>query len=135
MKPVLRVPTELRVKHPSSGRARIPFLQRCKVTAPGGLEQSGLICDLSTAGIYVRMDPLPEWHSVVHVTFDLLPGDPFPMQLDAEVAWLNDPAEPRVPELPPGVGLRFVDSSPEATARIASLVKASITGPTLFPSE
>ena len=133
-KPTLRVPTELRVKLPTSGRARIPFLQRCKVKGPDGREHAGLICDLSTAGIYVRIDPLPEWHTVVHVTFELLPGDPMPMQVDAEVAWLNDPAEPRVPELPPGAGLRFVETSPEAAARIAALVKASVNGPTHFPN-
>jgi hypothetical protein len=131
-KTTLRVPSDFRMRQPLSGNVRIPFLQRCRVSGPDG-EQQGLICDLSTAGIYVRLDRLPDWGTVVHVTFDLFPGDPIPMQVDAEVVWQNVPEQPRVPDLPPGCGLRFVQTSPGDAARIAALVTAS-TSTSFFPA-
>lgn len=128
----LRVPTDMRLREPASGKLRIPFLQRCVVSDPEG-EQPGLVCDLSTAGVYVRLDRIPERGTVVHVRFDLFPGDPLPMQVDAEVAWRNGPDDRSVPELPQGCGLRFLSTAPEDAERVAALVKAATTTAT-FPA-
>src|SRR4051812_19996842 len=119
----IRVPTEVRVRAPRSGHLRIPFLQHCQVTGPVG-DQTGLICDLSTTGVYVRLERLPPAGATVRVAFQLFPGDPRPLEVEAEVMWHNEPVAPRIPHLPPGCGLRFTQVSPEDAARIAGLVQA-----------
>lgn len=122
----IRLPVKLYVRQPRSGILRIPFLQPCQLASASG-EQTGLVCDLSTAGVYVRLDRLPPPGERVDVSFQLFPGDPLPLQAQAEVAWVNEPESPRLPDLPPGCGLRFLHMSPEDALRVSELVKAALT--------
>jgi len=120
---IAKVPTTWKVKEPRSGRARIPFVQRCTVTEPRG-ECKALICDLSVAGAYVRLDPPPRRGATLGLSFHLFPADPQPVVATAEVVWRNAPDSPRVADLPPGCGLRFLDISADDSDRIAALVHA-----------
>lgn len=117
----LRVPAAWRIREPRSGLVRIPFVSRCRME---GIRHTadGLICDLSAAGLFVAMEPVPAPAEHFRVSF-ALPGDE-PVEVDAMVMWRNAGASPRMPDLPTGCGLRFLALPPEARGRIETLVKA-----------
>jgi hypothetical protein len=117
----LRVPGAWRVREPHSGHLRIPFVQRCVLQGMQGTRDA-LICDLSAAGLYVAIDPVPEVETLFRLALQL-PGDD-PLDADATVAWRNVGPNPRIPELPVGCGLRFIDLSTRDRERIEGLVKA-----------
>jgi hypothetical protein len=121
------LPTGLKVRQPRSGLLRIPFMRRCAIVGPMGRQQ-GLICDISTAGAYVRLHGELDPGATVQLSFEIFTGEQ-PVVVEAAVMWQN--ADPRrVPELPPGCGLRFVQMSARDEARVAALVK----GYTALPS-
>ena len=67
--------------------------------------------DLSRGGAFVEMDdPLPVGARFL-MTFELPGSDP--VEVEAEVAWIFR-LEDSVADLPPGMGVRFVDLSDEA---------------------
>jgi len=68
--------------------------------------------DISTGGLYVQTDfPLPVNESL---TLRLsLPDQKGMVSCNARVAWVNSKANPRKPDLPPGMGIQFVDISLE----------------------
>ncbi len=117
------VPTAWRIRQPHSGASRIPFVQRCRMHGPTG-EREGLICDLSTIGLFVRVDPVPPPGALFQVEFRLFPSDEQAVRSYAVVAWQNPAGTPRVRELPPGCGLRFLDLMATDRERIESLVRA-----------
>ena len=118
-----RVPTVWKVKAPRSGLPRIPFVQRCRLRDVDG-EHDGLICDLSPAGVFVRMEPVLPKGALLGVSFRLFPSDEEPVRATAEVVWQNDPDAPSVADLPPGCGLRFLDLPEADSHRIDVLVRA-----------
>ena len=130
----MRVPTEWRVRQPFSGRVRIPFVQHCRVEESGRLVPGGLLCDLSTAGAYLRLHPAPRAGARLTLSFSLFPGDELPIVAQAEVCWLNVPDALRVPGLPPGCGLRFVGLEPHDLDRIQGLVAAYQSAPLTTPA-
>jgi hypothetical protein len=117
------VPTSWRIRQPRSGASRIPFVQRCQLVGPGG-ERAALICDLSAVGLYVRIDPAPPQGALFQVLFRLFPSDERPMRAHAVVAWQNPAGVPRVRDLPPGCGLRFLDLPATDAERVEALVRA-----------
>ena len=64
--------------------------------------------DMSTGGLYVQTDfPLPVDENL---TLRLsLPDQKGMISCKARVAWVNPKENPRKPELPPGMGIQFVD--------------------------
>jgi uncharacterized protein (TIGR02266 family) len=68
--------------------------------------------DLSAGGLYVQTDfPLDVDESL---TLRLsLPGQQGMVSCKARVAWINPKKNPRKPDLPPGMGIQFVDLSLE----------------------
>jgi uncharacterized protein (TIGR02266 family) len=68
--------------------------------------------DLSTGGLYVKTDyPLPADESLT-LRFTL-PDQHRMVTCKARVAWVNPKKNPRKPELPPGMGIQFVELSLE----------------------
>lgn len=68
--------------------------------------------DLSTGGVYVKTDfPLPVDESLT-LRFTL-PDQQRMVSCRARVAWVNPRENPRKPELPPGMGIQFVELSLE----------------------
>ena len=64
--------------------------------------------DLSTGGLYVKTDyPLPTGESLT-LRFTL-PDQHRMVTCKARVAWVNPKKDPRKPELPPGMGIQFVE--------------------------
>jgi uncharacterized protein (TIGR02266 family) len=80
-------------------------------TAPQKL-LSEFSVDLSAGGLYVQTDfPLDVDESLtLRLT---LPGQQSMVSCNARVAWVNQKEHPRKPELPPGMGIQFVDLSLE----------------------
>lgn len=68
--------------------------------------------DLSAGGLYVQTDfPLEvDENLTLRLT---LPGQQSMVSCNARVAWVNPKQNPRKPELPPGMGIQFVDLSLE----------------------
>lgn len=68
--------------------------------------------DMSTGGLYVKTAfPLPVDESLtLRLT---LPDQKGMVSCNARVAWVNPKENPRKPELPPGMGIQFVDLSLE----------------------
>jgi uncharacterized protein (TIGR02266 family) len=68
--------------------------------------------DMSTGGLYVQTDfPLPvDENLTLRLT---LPDQKGMVSCRARVAWVNPKENPRKPELPPGMGIQFVDISLE----------------------
>ena len=120
------LPTDLKIRQPRSGPVRIPFMRRCVITGPLNRQQ-GLICDISTAGMYVRLHGELEPGTTVQVSFDLFSGEP-PVEAEAAVMWQNSESS-RVRELPPGCGLSFLRMDPDDAARVAALVKGYTAKP------
>ena len=121
-----QLPTDLKLRQPWSGPLRIPFVRHCSIDGPLNRQQ-GLVCDISTAGAYVRLHGELEPGTVVWISFEILPGE-LPLVAEAIVAWQN--VEPRrIPELPPGCGLRFSSMSPRDAERIKSVVDGYATLP------
>jgi hypothetical protein len=119
-----QLPTGLKLRQPWSGPRRIPFVRHCSIDGPLNRQQ-GLVCDLSTAGAYVRLHGELEPGTVVWISFEIFAGE-LPLVAEAIVAWQN--VEPRrIPELPPGCGLRFSGMGPRDAARIKAVVEGYTT--------
>ena len=68
--------------------------------------------DLSTGGLYVKTDfPLP-LDETLTLRFTL-PDHKGMVTCKARVAWVNPKKNPRKPDLPPGMGIQFVELSLE----------------------
>jgi Tfp pilus assembly protein PilZ len=91
--------------HPRAAASRIPYIQPCLLTTPTGATQA-VVCNLSTLGLYVAVDPIPPFDTRVLVTFPL-PRAPEPLDVECEVAWINPDEPAEVDSLPTGCGLRF----------------------------
>jgi len=108
------------INQPTTGHVRIPFVTGCTLATPQG-ELRGSLCNLSTRGVYVAVDPVPDLDTSVLVSFQL-PDDDEPFERGAVCAWINSAHAPRMRALPPGCGLRFVGLSAADVARLEQVV-------------
>jgi hypothetical protein len=105
---------------PRSGHVRVPYMQRCQLV----IEQRpylGLVCNVSTLGVYVATDPVPPLSTRVDVSF-VLPRDSHRFEATSTVTWRNTEDDRRVDSLPFGCGLRFDGLAAERRARLERLV-------------
>ena len=105
-----------------TGFNRVPFVAGCMLQTANG-RIFGLTCNLSTLGLYMSGEPLPERYESVRVRF-ALPDGGEPIDAEAKVTWINETPPEAIGELPVGFGLRFVSLAPEAVRRLAALVAA-----------
>ncbi len=105
---------------PQIEKVRIPFVAPCVVAGQGGPTR-GNVCNLSTEGIYVTIDPIPAPGEAVIVSFRL-PGQEELFERAAKVAWVNPEGPDRMRALAPGCGLRFVNLSPTDQVVLTDLV-------------
>jgi Tfp pilus assembly protein PilZ len=121
-----RLPFGIGAATPQSGYVRVPFIQRSKIVDAGTV-RSAVVCNISTLGAYVTIDPIPPRDSVVEVAF-LLPGDPRTFRCRATVAWQNPLLPQKVDSLAPGCGLRFDDVPHVDRLRLERVVRDYCTG-------
>lgn len=81
---------------------------------------TGLTRDISSGGIFVATGVTYEVGDRIHIKF-LLPGRNLPMDVEAQVRWVRDPRTMRT-DAPEGMGLKFVNLTPEAKAAIAEFL-------------
>jgi len=108
------------ISQPFSGAKRVAFVQPCHVAA-GGAEAEGTIRNISVLGVYLAVEPIPKAGEALRLRFDL-PEGAGTVEVDAEVAWRNTPQRRKVPSLPPGCGLRFIDLGDRDRRRLEALV-------------
>ena len=82
---------------------------------------TGFSCNVSEGGLFVATYRVRDVGSLVEITFTL-PGDETPIVARTEVRWVRHHVNGS--SVPPGMGLSFVDISPESVARISSFIKA-----------
>ena len=114
------LPLGIGAKPPRSGHVRVPYLQRCQIVTADH-PQVGIVCNLSTLGVYVAVDPVPALGAQVEVSF-MLPRETRRFESGATVAWRNTGEPRQVDSLPPGGGLCFNDLPSEHRARLERLV-------------
>lgn len=105
---------------PSQEKLRVPFVAPCVVSGAAGPSR-GSVCNLSTDGIFVAVDPIPAEGEAVIVAFRF-PGQAEAFERTAVVAWRNDDGPQRTFALPLGCGLRFVNLSEGDRTLLAGLV-------------
>jgi hypothetical protein len=108
------------VPPPHTGLIRIPYVQPCLLVGADGTWE-GVVCNLSLAGAYVTVDPIPPKAERLRLLFKT-PGHELPLQIDTEVVWENADEPRRAEGLPPGCGIRFVELTLDARERIEDLV-------------
>jgi hypothetical protein len=106
---------------PHSGFTRIPYVQPCRLVTETGATRA-VVCNLSTLGVYVALDPIPPFESRVRISF-ALPQHSDPLELECVVAWVNPDEPMEVESLPTGCGLRFVMLPGEWRLRIERLIE------------
>jgi uncharacterized protein (TIGR02266 family) len=86
---------------------RFPVRMEVSFAALSGTIQSGCSIDLNTGGMFLATDHLHPSGTMLYMDF-ILPGEGKQIRCPAEVAWLNGPIERKKPQLPNGMGVRFV---------------------------
>lgn len=77
--------------------------------------------DISTGGLYLKTELPLSVNEHISLIFHL-PDRIDPVTCNAKVAWTNPTIGNRKPELPPGVGVEFIDLTPEELSAISSLI-------------
>jgi Tfp pilus assembly protein PilZ len=95
------------VPAPHTGFIRVPYVEPCLLVSDQGTRE-GVLCNLSRAGAFVTLEPIPPLGEQVRLFFKT-PGRPEPVVIDGEVAWINSEGSPKARSLPPGCGVRFLD--------------------------
>ncbi|HXU81703.1 MAG TPA: TIGR02266 family protein [Polyangia bacterium] len=81
---------------------------------------TGLTQDISSGGLFVSTHKLRKIGQRMMVKFGL-PGSPQPVMVECEVRWLREPGplhDHRSVDHPPGMGLKFLNLSPESRTAI-----------------
>jgi uncharacterized protein (TIGR02266 family) len=84
---------------------------------------SGFSVDLSTGGLYLKTTFPFEVDEELILKFSFLGQEEKAVSYRARVAWVNHQNNPHKPESPPGVGVQFVDLSPENLTSILSFIE------------
>jgi Tfp pilus assembly protein PilZ len=121
-----QLPLGIGAPPPDSGYIRVPYIQRCKLTE-AGVMRSAVLCNISTLGAYVTLDPVPALGTSVEITL-LLPGDSRTFRARATVSWLNPNPTLGVTSLAPGCGLRFDDLPHSDRLRVERVVRDYCSG-------
>lgn len=108
------------VAAPHSGFMRIPYVEPCLLVGDSG-SWEGVLCNLSSVGAYVTLDPAPPAGCRARLYFKT-PDKEEPLSIQCEVAWLNPDASPRATDLPAGCGVQFTDLDESARAEIELLI-------------
>jgi hypothetical protein len=118
-------------------RFRVYLPAMVEAVPPGGRRAIGMAANLSLTGAYVASPVLFPVGAPLRLSL-VLPltlGAPELHRLTAEVRvrWANDPAAPKAPGLPGGMGLEFVGLAPAARAHLQALLDRRLAAPDWDP--
>ena len=103
--------------------------KRCNIRIPVnfGMISGGILndysIDLNMGGMFLSTEFLLEAGTLLHMDF-ALPGDETVIKCKAIVAWVNGPEARRKPQLPNGMGVRFLDLNPEEEEAIRKCIES-----------
>lgn len=80
----------------------------------GGVERHGLCVDISSGGMFLRIDPRAGKGELLPLRLRLPDQARTVVELTGRVAWVNLPNAPLKPHYPSGYGLEFIDISEAA---------------------
>ncbi len=103
---------------------RIPLIRKCIVRSPSG-EVTGVLCNMSVAGAYVGMQPIPNVGDIVTLEF-VLPGNDVPVVIDAQFIWRNAVRKSPIHSLPVGGGARFYGLGENERRRLQETIRSYI---------
>ena len=103
---------------------RIPLIRGC-VVRDRDTEITGLMCNMSIAGAYIGMAPIPNVGDIVSLEF-LLPGNDLPIVVDAQFIWRNAVRKSPIHSLPVGGGARFVGLGVNERRRLEQTIRGYI---------
>jgi len=83
---------------------------------------SGFSVDFSTGGLFLKTDFPLNVDENITLIFSL-PDQEKSVSCKARVTWVNDDKDPCKSELPPGVGVQFVDLSSEELMSISRFIE------------
>ena len=105
-----------------SSLERVIFEARIKYNSSPEIQLSGLSCNLSKGGLYLRTQLSLEADDTLSLSFSL-PGQE-PISCDARVAWTNFAKNKRKPDYATGVGLQFLNLDAEDLAKLEKFIDA-----------
>jgi len=110
---------------------RVDCFEPCFIAGEAVMETS--TCNVSTKGVFVKLDPLPEPGTHLWISFSL-PKEEAPIAAEVRVVWQNPPSDgsglgSRAPKLPPGCGLEFLDIEETDLERIRAHVAQRVSKP------
>jgi Tfp pilus assembly protein PilZ len=113
---------------------RIPCEEPCFIAGEAVVQATTR--NVSTKGVFVVLDPLPELGAHLLISFSL-PDEPEPIGTLVRVVWQNPPSGvagrgSRAPQMPPGCGLEFVDIDEPDLERIRAHVTARVAAKELI---
>ena len=88
-------------------------------------EITGLLCNISVAGAYIGMEPIPNVGDFASIEF-LLPGNDLPIVVDAQFIWRNAVRKSPIHSLPVGGGARFVNLGVNERRRLEQAIRSYI---------
>jgi Tfp pilus assembly protein PilZ len=108
-------------KRRAGGAIRVPFVRRCRLEYPGGVQDGGFVVNINALGAYVAHEEMPPLGRAVVFRFQE-PGSERDIVVEGVVAWTNPQQEHPVHSLPPGFGIAFRAISDDARQRIEQIV-------------
>ena len=108
----------------SSLAKRITLIRNCIVRSRGE-ERVAVLCNISVAGAYLGLEPIPNVGDIVSLEFTL-PGNDDPLVVDAQFIWRNAVRKSPIHSLPVGGGARFVGLGVEERRRLEQAILSYI---------
>lgn len=105
-----------------TGFPRVPFVQACTLEV-GGVESTGVFCNLSLLGGFIDVEPQPEPRREGTLRF-LLPDGGTPIVTPVRVAWVHEELPEAPGSLPRGCGVRFKGLTADEVRRVGAIVEA-----------
>lgn len=114
----------LEFRQPRSGMRRVPLLRRCRLRG-AGLDATGILCNISTDGAYLAVEPVPRPGDPVELSFQLAWQEDS-IRVRAVVCWDN--SDCKATGLPAGCGVRFLASTSADRSAIKGVVRSYVGG-------
>jgi uncharacterized protein (TIGR02266 family) len=113
---------------PQAGQQNVRASERFDLEVKVDLESdhnfyTGLTQNISAGGLFIATHQLRKIGDRINMKF-LLPGSEKPVMVECEVRWIRENTALQKVDGSTGMGVRFIDLSPEASAAINNFLKS-----------